>query len=46
MSEYIGHENLSTMAKSYNFNEWMYKEIFPALKGDILEVGSGLGVIR
>ena len=44
MIEYSGHENLRTMAESHNFNNWMYNEIFPGLKGDILEVGSGLGV--
>lgn len=44
MTEYSGHENLTTMAESHNFNEWMYQEILPGLKGDILEIGSGLGV--
>jgi len=43
MSEYVGRENLETVANSKNFNNWMYEEIFPALKGDILEIGSGKG---
>ena len=44
MSEFEGHENLEIVAKSNNFNKWMYEEILPALKGDILEVGSGQGL--
>src|SRR3989338_6811337 len=44
MSEYSGHENLTMMVSCHNFNNWMYQEILPGLKGDILEIGSGLGV--
>ena len=43
MSEFEGHENLETVSNSENFNNWMYEEIFPGLKGDILEIGSGQG---
>ena len=43
MSEYVGHEILETVSNSENFNNWMYEEIFPGLKGDILEIGSGQG---
>lgn len=43
MSEYSGHENLETATKRKNFTKWVFDEISPALKGDILEVGSGLG---
>lgn len=41
--EYSGHRNLEVTSQSRRFSNWMYKEIFPALKGDILEIGSGLG---
>ncbi len=43
MSEYSGHENLEVASEAHNFNNWIYEQIFPALKGDILEVGSGIG---
>jgi len=42
--EFEGHENLEIVAKSNNFNKWIYEEILPGLKGDILEVGSGQGL--
>ena len=40
---YTGHENLELMSASHRFNDWMYKEILPSLRGDILEIGSGIG---
>jgi 2-polyprenyl-3-methyl-5-hydroxy-6-metoxy-1,4-benzoquinol methylase len=40
---YSGHENLEIDVCRTHFNNWIYKEIFPGLKGDILEVGSGIG---
>jgi SAM-dependent methyltransferase len=40
---YSGHENLEIVAENNRFNNWMYGEILPGLKGDILEVGSGIG---
>lgn len=43
MSEYSGHENLETATKRKNFTKWIFDEVSPALKGNILEVGSGLG---
>lgn len=43
ISDYSGHENLEILSHSYNFNNWLYQEILPSLKGDILEVGSGIG---
>ncbi|MEX1053813.1 MAG: class I SAM-dependent methyltransferase [Nitrosopumilaceae archaeon] len=43
MSEYVGHENLETAIQRKNFTKWVYEVIFSGLKGDILEVGSGLG---
>ena len=41
---YQGHENLELMSHCHRYNNWMYEQILPVLKGDILEVGSGLGV--
>lgn len=43
MSEYEGHENLETAIKRKNFTKWVAEETFSELKGDILEIGSGLG---
>ena len=43
MSEYEGHENLETAVKRKNFTKWVSQETFSELKGDILEIGSGLG---
>ena len=40
---YSGHENLEIVLQNKRFNNWMYNEILPGLKGDILEVGSGIG---
>jgi SAM-dependent methyltransferase len=40
---YSGHENLEIVSQSNRFNNWIYKEILTGLKGDILEVGSGIG---
>ncbi|WP_152267436.1 class I SAM-dependent methyltransferase [Agriterribacter humi] len=41
----LGLKTLETIAKASNFNEWMYSEIKPFLKGEILEIGSGIGNI-
>jgi SAM-dependent methyltransferase len=43
MTDYEGHENLETAIKRKNFTKWVAEETFPKLKGDILEIGSGLG---
>jgi len=43
LSEYSGHENLETATKRKNFTKWVLDEVSPVLKGNILEVGSGLG---
>jgi 2-polyprenyl-3-methyl-5-hydroxy-6-metoxy-1,4-benzoquinol methylase len=40
-----GIKTLQTIAKANHFNEWMYDTIQPFLKGDILEIGSGIGNI-
>ncbi|HTN07500.1 class I SAM-dependent methyltransferase [Agriterribacter sp.] len=41
----LGSKTLETIAKASNFNQWMYSEIKPFLKGEILEIGSGIGNI-
>lgn len=43
MYSLIDYKNHLTVAKAENFTEWMYSEIKPYLKGNILEIGSGLG---
>lgn len=44
----IDQEGLATLdaiAEAHRFNRWMYETIKPWCKGDILEVGSGIGNI-
>jgi 2-polyprenyl-3-methyl-5-hydroxy-6-metoxy-1,4-benzoquinol methylase len=46
--DYVGHANLEIISESSRFNDWMYKHIKTGLKekkGNILELGSGLGTI-
>jgi 2-polyprenyl-3-methyl-5-hydroxy-6-metoxy-1,4-benzoquinol methylase len=43
MVDYEGHENLETAIKRKNFTKWVREETFSELKGNILEIGSGLG---
>jgi 2-polyprenyl-3-methyl-5-hydroxy-6-metoxy-1,4-benzoquinol methylase len=40
-----GLDTLNVIFAADNFNDWMYKSIKPFLKGDILEIGSGIGNI-
>ncbi len=40
-----GEETLSAIAEAGNFNEWMFETIRPFCKGEILEIGSGIGNI-
>ena len=40
-----GAETLATISKAGKFNKWMYDQIRNYLKGDILEIGSGIGNI-
>lgn len=40
-----GLHTLQVIAKAGSFNRWMYDEIKPFLKGDVLEIGSGIGNI-
>jgi SAM-dependent methyltransferase len=41
----IGLDTLSVIKKADNFNRWMYQTIKSYSKGDILEIGSGIGNI-
>ncbi|HRP56399.1 class I SAM-dependent methyltransferase [Agriterribacter sp.] len=41
----LGSKTLETISNASNFNQWMYAEIKPFLKGEILEIGSGIGNI-
>jgi 2-polyprenyl-3-methyl-5-hydroxy-6-metoxy-1,4-benzoquinol methylase len=40
-----GEDTLNTIALANHFNKWMYHSIKPYCKGNILEIGSGLGNI-
>jgi 16S rRNA A1518/A1519 N6-dimethyltransferase RsmA/KsgA/DIM1 with predicted DNA glycosylase/AP lyase activity len=41
----IGKHTLKIISGATRFNQWMYSEIKPLLKGNILEIGSGIGNI-
>lgn len=40
-----GLDTLSVIEKADRFNEWMYQTIKPYCKGNVFEVGSGIGTI-
>lgn len=40
-----GLNTLNAIAETHHFNKWMYEAIQPYLKGEILEIGSGIGNI-
>ncbi len=40
-----GHDTLDAVAIADKFNNWMYQTILPFCKGNILEIGSGIGNI-
>ncbi len=40
-----GEYTLNAISKADNFNFWMYEQMKPFLKGNILEIGSGIGNI-
>ena len=44
-NDLIGETTLDVIAKANKFNRWMYETIKPYYKGNILEIGSGLGNI-
>lgn len=41
----VGEGTLDVISKADRFNKWMYETIKPFCKGDIMEIGSGLGNI-
>jgi SAM-dependent methyltransferase len=45
VQDIIGSATLSVIAKADKFNYWMYQEIKPYLKANVLEIGSGIGNI-
>ncbi|RYF84873.1 MAG: class I SAM-dependent methyltransferase, partial [Chitinophagaceae bacterium] len=40
-----GFNTLNSIAQTHRFNQWMYQSIRPYLRGEILEIGSGIGNI-
>ena len=45
MRDKTGYETLLSVAKADKLNQWMYETIRPFTRGNILELGSGLGNI-
>jgi 2-polyprenyl-3-methyl-5-hydroxy-6-metoxy-1,4-benzoquinol methylase len=41
----VGYSTLATIADANLFNKWMYETIAPFCKGEILEIGGGIGNI-
>lgn len=39
----IGHQTLEIMAQADHYNKWIYSLIKPYMKGEICEVGAGIG---
>lgn len=44
-ADLTGFQTLKVISQAHLFNEWMYQTIRPYLKGEILEIGSGIGNI-
>lgn len=40
-----GLNTLTAIAQTHRFNKWMYEAVRPYLKGEVLEIGSGIGNI-
>ena len=40
---YSGHKNLEILSQNFRFNNWIYEQMLPGLKGNVLEIGSGIG---
>ena len=38
-----GDKTLENLHNASRFTDWMYAQVKPHLKGDILEIGSGIG---
>ena len=41
----IGRETLEIISEADSFNQWMYDQIKPFIKGRVVEIGSGIGNI-
>jgi SAM-dependent methyltransferase len=44
-TDQVGFSTLNTIASADRFNRWMYDTIAPFCKGEILEIGAGIGNI-
>jgi SAM-dependent methyltransferase len=40
-----GKDTLHSFSRTYRFNEWMFAQIYPWVKGKVIEAGSGIGNI-
>lgn len=40
-----GESTLNAISKANNFNFWMYRQMEPYIRGNVLEIGSGIGNI-
>lgn len=45
MKDKVGKETLDTISSADKFNQWMFETIRPFAKGEVLEIGSGIGNI-
>tara|TARA_R100000935_G_C2839331_1_gene170126 strand:+ start:3077 stop:3790 length:714 start_codon:yes stop_codon:yes gene_type:complete len=45
MEDIVGKQTLETISSADKFNQWMFHTIEPFVKGEILEIGSGIGNI-
>ncbi|TPV33858.1 class I SAM-dependent methyltransferase [Paucihalobacter ruber] len=41
----VGETTLTVISEAHQFNNWMYQTIKPFIKGNVLEIGSGIGNI-
>ena len=41
----VGEQTLQIISNAQKFNQWMFERIEPFLKGNVLEIGSGIGNI-
>jgi hypothetical protein len=41
---YPRHENLELLSQTHRFTDWIYEQALPGLNGDVLEVGSEIGM--
>src|SRR4051812_13680608 len=45
LKDETGYQILEVIAKAGKFNHWMFETIFPYSRGNVLEIGSGIGNI-